>query len=315
MTDCGMISIIIASTGRINDLTETLCLLSKLNPSVEIIVITDSITLTKLKRDFSWVHFYLETKHSASCARNQGALLARGSIFVFLDDDISWISKEWLTSLNSKFIDPSCGGVTGRVIENTDERFVKFKSSFLDAFSFPDRNSTGKILKDGTVIGRFNNNGSCYVDHLYGCNMAISKKAFFKAGGFDESFKINFREETDLSCRIRLNGYSLYYEDKALLVHKKAKTGGGIKSLVWRTRYYHVFKNHGILYFRYIFNEHKLYFVLFLLKNVLYAMLISFAYLNLTIIFSSINGILDAYRSYAHFSLLPTHCKYENLNE
>ena len=93
--------------------------------------------------------------------------------------------------------------------------------------------AVGKVFANGFILGNFDlkQEKPIEVDTVIGCNMSFRKRLLEKAGGFDERFRGNcFREDTDISLRIRRLNYKLIFHPKAVAIHKFK---GGIVSRKW----------------------------------------------------------------------------------
>ena len=61
-----------------------------------------------------------------------------------------------------------------------------------------------------------------------GCNMSFRRDLLARLGGFDPALlpPYSFREDTDMSFRVRAAGYTIRFSPAAALVHLDAPTGG-----------------------------------------------------------------------------------------
>lgn len=124
---------------------------------------------------------------------NIGAKMAWGEYLLFLDVDTK-IDKNALFEI-VKFFEKNkdCGAVQGK-IETTGH--------FLSIFGFPYEVNDGRRVIFGART-------AC---------MAIRRSVFEEIGGFDEDFFMH-NEETDLSWRVWLAGYRIYYLERAKCQH------------------------------------------------------------------------------------------------
>jgi len=189
-------------------------------------------------------------------ARNVGIQEASGDIILFFDDDIV-INKDTIPSHASGFSLPDVGCVTGKVIiQNTkqDGNKVLENTGIL-------KKRLKKLLflflrKRASYVGRLGvlSNFSCEkllpADSCIGCNMSFRKEVFEKSGVFDSNFTGNaVREDTDMSVRLRGNGYNIVYIPKAGVVHYMDNTGGtrvAASDEYWRS----IFKNQCYFYLK-----------------------------------------------------------------
>jgi GT2 family glycosyltransferase len=68
---------------------------------------------------------------------------------------------------------------------------------------------------------------------LFGCNNIFRKSAVQQAGGYDESMRTN-GEDTDLSKRLRDNGWDLLYDPEPCVIHLRHDTTRSILDTYWR---------------------------------------------------------------------------------
>lgn len=209
------LSVVIVTYNRGNDLKESLKAILELNiPPLEIIVVDSNSTdsTPQIVRNYP-VRFINIKQKSMVVARNVGWRQSKGDIVAFIDDD-AIVSKTWSKYILEPFRDKKVGGVVGRVIPSKDEEEIVIPEK---------HNKIGKVFSNGLVIGNFDldKESNIEVDTLIGCNMAFRKGVIIKVGGFDENFKGNcFRDDTDISLRIRKHGYKLIFHPKALVIHK-----------------------------------------------------------------------------------------------
>lgn len=145
---------------------------------------------------------------AAAC--NQGAALARGEFLVFLNQDTR-VAPGWLQAL----VEPM----------NSDDR-VGLTTSKVLLMSDPSRHHlAGQNLHfTGLVFGRgYLDPASKWVEPanvnaVSGASFAIRRQLWEELGGFDETFFMYY-EETDLSWRARLAGYSCLYAPDSVVYH------------------------------------------------------------------------------------------------
>ena len=244
---------VIPTYNRYKDLKGCLCSIFGLKTKPYEVIVVDSNSADdteKLKVCFP-IKFVSISKRNRQRARNLGISMASGNIIAFLDDDVL-VHKEWLNQIIKLYINDSVGGVGGRVIPYgaSDKFHVKIS-----------RGAVGKVFSNGLVIGNFDlpSRTLIEVDSLIGCNMSFRRKLLLKVGGFDENYTgTGYRDDTDLCIRIRRLGYKLLYNPNALVWHKFK---GKLMSGVWS--YWYV-RNHVYFYFKNLFAQYKLGFLMFL---------------------------------------------------
>jgi glycosyltransferase involved in cell wall biosynthesis len=211
-----MISVIIPTHNRRHLLEKKLRALEIQNPS-EVIVIADGCTDNTLEFLQNYKPAYnlrfLETSgRGAAFARNTGAKAARGDYLLFSDDDV--ISKVgWLDA--HKHASSANAVVVGKL-------------------------ALPKHLKNGATM----TGPKAFWWNATGANTSMAKSLFFHAGGYDETFSAYGGEDPDLGWRLKLEGATFVFADKALAEHwdegyeetllQKAKAAGKAHVKVWQ---------------------------------------------------------------------------------
>ncbi len=174
-------------------------------------------------------------------ARNEGIVRARGSILLFLDDDILFVDPGFLDAHLAPYVVWSdLGGVTGRVIE----RSVRPNA----------RDTSAHISPGGRTITNLWGTERRFIESCKGANMSYRAEAVRQVGGFDRNYiGTALLEDTDYGYRVRAAGWRLLYEPAAELVHLSATTGGvrvedALRGEKWRFRNtaYFVRKHRGL---------------------------------------------------------------------
>jgi GT2 family glycosyltransferase len=143
-------------------------------------------------------------------ARNAAIQHAHGRIVLFVDDDVI-PSPSLLDAHADAYADLSVGGVAGRILGPNE---TDGSATHIPAADWMDTN--------------FNMRCRTLVETARGCNMSFRRDLLLKVGGFDPGFRppFFFREDSDVSFRIREAGYELIFEPAACLRHLEAKSGG-----------------------------------------------------------------------------------------
>jgi GT2 family glycosyltransferase len=188
-------------------------------PVGEIIVIDSNSTdgTHELVENYS-LKFIDINERSMVKARNIGFQNAKGEIVAYIDDDVL-VSKDWSKYILEPYKDKRVSGVVGRVIPYDD-----VGAAYLPA----KHRAIGKVFNNGLILGNFDipTQHPTEVDTLIGCNMSFRRDALIEVGGFDENFRGScFRDDTDISLRLKRLNYKLMYHPKAIVQHKfKGKT-------------------------------------------------------------------------------------------
>lgn len=241
-----LISVIIPTFDRPEKLANCLKSIKKSNyKNLEIIVINDSptklsvnsvmqsnIKIIQHKKEVFWVN-----------CRNEGAVLAKGSILFFVDDDnilgqnaINLLLKEYLSLNNVGLLGPVMYGRNGKLW------FYGAKANWINPY--PKKVSESQLsheLIETDVIP------NAYM---------ISKKLYIQIGMEDPDML--HHDEFDLAQRLKIKGYKNYIYSKATITHDF----GSIKSRINSLRLYITIKCHIIIEKKY---APKWKFLLFLL--------------------------------------------------
>jgi len=129
-------------------------------------------------------------------ANNQGAKIAKGNILLFLNSDVR-VGHNFLQDILSAF--------------TADKK--------LDATG-----ACGGILDSNlNCLGETRNNGDRW-DYLVGWCLAVRKDVFEEIGGFDERYGYGYCEDTDLSYRLKHDGYKINILEVLKIHHFSNKT-------------------------------------------------------------------------------------------
>ena len=192
---------------------ETLRLLvPSLSPEDELLIVeqVDDEVRRQSAQTSSRVRFFYLDRPSMVRARNAAIQHARGRIVLFVDDDVI-PSPGLLDAHANAYSDLSVGGVAGRILGPTEK---DESATDIPAADWMDTN--------------FNMRCRTLVETARGCNMSFRRELLLQIGGFDPGFRppFSFREDSDVSFRIRQAGYKLVFEPAACLRHLEAKSGG-----------------------------------------------------------------------------------------
>ena len=189
-------------------------LLSQSFPSVsyELIIVSDgpdnatgdALSDVPMKK-FPGVQYYsLPAKAGPAAARNLGWLLAQGELVVFTDDDCI-PSRDWLAAM-----------------------WNAFESENKDEIAFSGRTIV-PLKQEPTDYEK--NISQLAAAEFITANCACTKKALQKVRGFDERFRMAWREDSDLQFKFILNDIPIVKVSDAVVTHpvRKAPWGVSIK--------------------------------------------------------------------------------------
>ncbi len=147
-------------------------------------------------------------------ARNVGIRTAQGKFLVFIDDDVRIETPVFLKEHVSALQRPGVGGVAGRIMVPGQPPLTVSQN-------------IGDLGFCGTREPGFGSDWSGPTATVRGCNMSFPRDLLQKLGGFDERYtRSAFREDTDISFRLRSHHYSLWFASGAWVYHLSASEGG-----------------------------------------------------------------------------------------
>jgi GT2 family glycosyltransferase len=189
--------------------------------AIEVIVVDDGsadATADFVPRMKGIVYLRNETNAGFVGSCNRGAAQARGEYLLFLNNDTT-VKQGWLDALLETFqLEPRAGLVGSKLL-------------------FPDgrlQEAGGIIWRDGSGwnYGKFDDpkkpeyNYLRDVDYCSAACAMIPKSLFESTGGFDTRYAPAYYEDTDLSFKVRQNGYKVLYQPLSEVIHYEGATGG-----------------------------------------------------------------------------------------
>lgn len=199
------ISVVIAANQRTELLSKCLRALNRQTLErnlFEVIVVHDGEDLRTAKwinKSFPWVHYYArKDQKGLAAARNYGWLIAKGKLIAFTDHDCL-PDKSWLKQIFENYNDEEEIAYMGRV-------------------SFPGAQFTAEFQLKASK-----NNEPSFIT----ANCICSKKALIRVGGFDERFKMAWREDKDLEFKLMAENITIKKLENAVVVHPAVKPSWG----------------------------------------------------------------------------------------
>ena len=170
-------------------------------------VIDECLGLSKV-HNICYIH---EPRNGLHHARHAGALVAKGEILVYIDDDVI-CPENWLQEILKPFEDEAVGFVGGKTIPMLQKELPQWIEPFQSYLSILDLGEEKKQLTEGQSI--------------YGCNFAVRKNVLFELGGFHpdsfsdpDKFWHRGDGETGLLLKAYKVGIGVVYEPRAWLYH------------------------------------------------------------------------------------------------
>ena len=163
-----------------------------------------------------------DSPFSFSAINNRGAEQARGSVLVFLNNDIEVISGNWLEELTSHAMRPGVGAVGAKLL-------------------YPNKTiqHAGVVLGIGGWAGHAHKGGSSYApgymgraslisgfSAVTGACLAVQKSHFLAVGGFNEAHLKVACNDVDLCLKLDAQGLRSVFTPYAELFHHESATRG-----------------------------------------------------------------------------------------
>jgi glycosyltransferase involved in cell wall biosynthesis len=173
------------------------------------------VRLVTVQGDFNWSRF-----------NNLGVRTAKGSVLLFLNNDVRIFQDQWLTELVSQAMRPDVGAVGACLL-------------------YPDESvqHAGVVLGMAGVAGHvFRKSGQEWcsmggrpnlpreVSAVTGACMAVRREVFERAGGFDEVHLPVSYNDVDFCLRLRSMGWRNIYTPFARLIHHESASRAVLES-------------------------------------------------------------------------------------
>ncbi len=201
------ISVIVCTYNGEKTIRQCLQSLKKLNyPDYEILVVDDGSgdATPQIVREFSEVNYVLQEHRGLSAARNRGASESSGEILAFTDDDCE-PDEDWLLYLAHGFLRDGYDAAGGPNIPPAARNLVQ-------ACVTAAPGSPSHVLLTDRVA-----------EHLPGCNLAVTREAFDRVGGFAEEYR-RAGDDVDFCWRLEEQGAQIGYLPGAFVWHFRRDT-------------------------------------------------------------------------------------------
>jgi len=154
----------------------------------------------------------LDKNYGPATARNEGARIAKGKFLAFLDSDTQ-VHPDWINEGLKCFSKiPKVAAVQCKLLLISDKKKIDYVGEYLSNLGF---------LVPLAKYGEKDKGQYDSIRHILAAKSAgmfIRKKAFEKAGGFDDDYFI-FVEETDLGWRTWLAGFEVVFCPASVVYH------------------------------------------------------------------------------------------------
>jgi hypothetical protein len=206
LTGAPKASVIVAAYNAASTLGECLASVRELNyPDYETIVVDDGSTdATSEIASQAEVRTIRVEHNGLAAARNAGIAAASGKVVAFIDADAR-ADRDWLYHLVETIKRRDAAAAAG-------PNFAPDAQSALAA-----------AMAAAPGLPREVRAGDDRLAQLCGCNMAITKAALLRAGGFDPMFTAA-GDDVDLSWRLAASDETLAYAPGAVVIHERRAT-------------------------------------------------------------------------------------------
>jgi GT2 family glycosyltransferase len=151
-----------------------------------------------------------------AAGNNSGIKIARGAYVIILNNDTE-VDKNWLKETLPVIEDTKVGAAQPKIlILNKAPATIDYAGVGLDRYGYAKGYGMGEVDR-----GQFDNNQDTF--YAGGTAMILKREVLDKVGLFEEKFSAHW-EDTDLSWRIRLNGYRIMLIPKAIVYHKGSES-------------------------------------------------------------------------------------------
>lgn len=168
-------------------------------------------------------HFNVATK------MNLGARAARGEVLLFLNDDITVMTPDWIEAMLALLQIPGVGAVGPKLLFETGE-IQHAGISVVDAT--PDHIRRGYPGDDPGHF--FSSVGNRNYLAVTGACLMVRRVDFEAVGGFDEEFPINYND-IDLCLKLWDSGLRIVYCAQATLTHYESRNRARVVDAVEQT--------------------------------------------------------------------------------
>lgn len=153
---------------------------------------------------------------------NRGAAAARGTVLLFLNNDVEVVAEGWLRELVTIALDPGIGAVGARLLY--PDGTLQHGGVVLGIGGVAGHSHLGLAGDDPGYFARMAL--SQEVSAVTGACLAMRAEVFDEVGGFDANRLAVAFNDVDLCLRVRQAGYRIVWTPFATLIHHESKSRG-----------------------------------------------------------------------------------------
>lgn len=183
-----------------------------------------------VRQQFPQVHLIANNDNPGFAkANNQALREATGDYLLLLNPDTLVERDTFRKCLDFMHEHTDCGGLTvkmidgkGKYLKESKRGFPSPETSFYKICGLTNIFPHNKRISS-YYLGHLSEDETNEIDILPGAYLMISRRAYDKVGGLDESFFM-YGEDIDYSWRIKLAGFKNYYLPSARIIHYKGES-------------------------------------------------------------------------------------------
>ena len=165
------------------------------------------------------IRYIVEPVPGLLSGRHRGASEAKGSLLVFIDDDIE-ADRHWLNSIGDAFMNPAVHLVGGKCLPNYETPPPAWTEQIWK------RTSDGDACSYYSLIDYGDQRREIDANLVWGLNFSIRRDTLYRLGGFHpDAVPRSYQRyqgdgETGLTIKLKAQGLKVIYEPGALVYHQ-----------------------------------------------------------------------------------------------
>ena len=237
------------------------------------VVDNDSVdgSVAMMREDFPKVHI-IENHDNVGFARANNQALARctGECLLLLNPDTVVEHDTFVYCVDFMRHHPDCGGLTVKMVDGKGNYLRESKRGFPSpqAAFYKIAGLTQLFPRSrrfaAYYMGHLSEDDTNEIDILPGAFLMVSREAYNKIGGLDESYFM-YGEDIDYSWRIHIAGYKNYYLPATRIIHYK-----GESTRKGSLNYVYTFYNAMVIFVKKYFTGHNARIFILLLQTAIW---------------------------------------------